>query len=163
MNYAIGFYKKPMKNINMKKKVIGIGNKLMMDDGAAIFVLQNIKNDLEYNGIEVIIGETDVDFCFSKLNNVDEFYIVDSYFSGKIPGTLTFKKIKDVKKIRKHCAVHSLGLMDLIDIYGIEVKGYFIGIEIGRIDMNIGLSNDLQVKFKDVCSKILKFMINNKN
>lgn len=147
----------------MRKKVIGVGNKLMMDDGVAFFVLQSIKSVLEDNEIEVIIGETDVDFCFSKLNNIDEFYIMDSYFSGKVPGTLTIKKIEDVKKIRKHCAVHSLGLMDLIDIYGIEVKGYFIGIEIGRIDMNIGLSNDLQVKFKDVCSKILEFVINNKN
>ncbi|AKA68791.1 hydrogenase maturation protease [Clostridium scatologenes] len=144
----------------MKKVVIGVGNKLMLDDGIAIFVLENIKSVLEDNGIEVIIGETDVDFCFSKLNNVDEFYIADSYFSDRIPGDLTFKKIKDVKKIREHCAVHSLGLMDLINIYKIEIKGYFIGIEIGSIDMSIGLSNDLEVKFKDICSKILSFILN---
>ncbi|AWI04992.1 hydrogenase maturation protease [Clostridium drakei] len=144
----------------MKKIVIGVGNKLMLDDGVAIFLLENIKSVLEDNDIEVIIGETDVDFCLSKLNNVDEFYIADSYFSDKVPGDLTFKKIKDIKKIRKQCAAHSLGLMDLIDIYGIEVKGYFIGIEIGRIDMNIGLSNDLQVEFKDICSKVLNFILN---
>ncbi len=147
----------------MGKKVIAIGNKLMMDDGAALFVIENIKNVLESKGIEVIIGETDVDFCFSKLNDSDEFYIIDAVLYGKSVGTLAFKNLKDVKKIKEQSAIHSLSLIDLINIYKLEVKGYFIGIEIGKISMNIGLSNVLQLQFKDICSKVLNFIIINKN
>ena len=52
----------------MAKKVIAIGNRLMMDDAVGVVILEKIKNILEDKGIETIIGETDVDFCFSKLN-----------------------------------------------------------------------------------------------
>jgi hydrogenase maturation protease len=144
---------------NMGKKVIAVGNRLMMDDGAALFVIENIKKVLENKGIEVIIGETDVDFCFSKLNKDDEFYIVDAFSGGESPGTLTFKSLKNLKKIKKQPSIHSLGLVDLINIYSLEVKGYFIGIEIGKISMNIGLSNVLKLQFKDICSKVLNFII----
>jgi hydrogenase maturation protease len=48
-------------------KVIGIGNRLMMDDGITIAILENLKNNLDSMGIEVIIRETDFQFCFYSI------------------------------------------------------------------------------------------------
>ncbi|MBU3182398.1 hydrogenase maturation protease [Clostridium psychrophilum] len=144
----------------MGKKVIAIGNRLMMDDGVALLILEKIKNTLEDNGIETIIGETDVEFCFSKLNELDVFYIMDSTYYGTVPGTLTFKSLDDMGKIKDHSkSIHSLGLMDLVSMYNLDIKGYFIGIEISTIDINIGLSNILQGKVEYISKKIISFII----
>jgi len=144
----------------MGKKVIAIGNMLMMDDGVALLILNKIKKSLEDKGIETIIGETDVEFCFSQLNEVDVFYIMDSTYYGNVPGTLTFESLDDIKKYKDYSmSIHSLGLMDLINMYKMDIKGYFIGIEISNIDINIGLSNILRGKVEYISNKILSFII----
>ncbi|MBW9172167.1 hydrogenase maturation protease [Clostridium estertheticum] len=144
----------------MGKKVIAIGNSLMMDDGVALLILDKIKKSLEDNGIETIIGETDVEFCFSLLNEVDVFYIMDSTYYGNLPGSLTFKSLDDIKKIKDQSrSIHSLGLIDLINMYNMDIKGYFIGIEISNIDINLGLSDILQEKVEDISQKVMSFII----
>ena len=144
----------------MAKKVIAIGNRLMMDDAVGVVILEKIKNILEDKGIESIIGETDIDYCFSKLNTDDVFYFIDSTYYGNIPGTVTFKNLRDIKKTTGHSrSIHSLGLMELVNIYGIDIKGYFIGIEIANIDINIGLSHILQNKIENISRDILSFII----
>ncbi|MBU3215258.1 hydrogenase maturation protease [Clostridium estertheticum] len=144
----------------MGKKVIAIGNMLMMDDGVALLILDKIKKSLEDNGIETIIGETDVEFCFSLLNEIDVFYIMDSTYYGNLPGSLTFKSLDDIKKIKDHSrSIHSLGLIDLINMYNMDIKGYFIGIEIYNIDINLGLSNILQEKVENISKKVMSFII----
>lgn len=50
-----------------------------------------------------------------------------------------------IKNTRIHSrSIHSLGLMELVNMYKMDIKGYFIGIEIANIDINIGLSHILQ-------------------
>jgi len=144
----------------MGKKVIAIGNRLMMDDAVGVLILEKIENRLKAKGIETIIGETDVDFCYSELNEVDIFYIIDSTYYGNPPGTLTFKRLDDMKMNRgKNKSIHSLGLLELVNIYKMNIKGYFIGIEISNIDINIGLSHILQQKVEYISEKILMFII----
>ena len=144
----------------MGKKVIAIGNRLMMDDAVAVFIVEKIRNVLEDKGIDTIIGETDVEFCFSKLNEEDVFYIIDSTYYGNSPGTVTFKSLDDIKKIKDQGrAIHSLGLMELVNMYKMNIKGYFIGIEIANIDINIGLSHTLQAQVDYISKKILSFII----
>ncbi len=139
---------------------MAIGNRLMMDDAVAVLILEKIKNNLEDKGIETIIGETDVEFCFSKLNQQDIFYIIDSTYYGSSPGTVTFKSLNDIKKIRGQSrSIHSLGLLDLVNMYKMDIRGYFIGIEIARIDVNIGLSNILQEKVEYISKEVLSFII----
>ncbi|MBU3091197.1 hydrogenase maturation protease [Clostridium sp. CF011] len=139
---------------------MAIGNRLMMDDAVAVLILEKIKNNLEDKGIETIIGETDVEFCFSKLNQRDIFYIIDSTYYGSSPGTVTFKSLNDIKKIRGQSrSIHSLGLLDLVNMYKMDIKGYFIGIEIDNIDINIGLSHILQAQVEYISKEILSFII----
>ncbi|WP_258879951.1 hydrogenase maturation protease [Clostridium estertheticum] len=144
----------------MGKKVIAIGNSLMMDDGVALLILDKIRKRLEEKSIESIMGETDVEFCFSLLNEIDVFYIMDSTYYGNVPGTLTFKNLDDIKKTKDQSrSIHSLGLIDLINMYNMDIKGYFIGIEISNIDINLGLSNILQGKVEDISQKVMSFII----
>jgi hydrogenase maturation protease len=144
----------------MGKKVIAIGNRLMMDDAVAVLILEKIKKTLESRGIETIIGETDVEFCFSILNEIDEFYIIDSTYYGNIPGTVTFKNLNNKEKITGQSrSIHSFGLLQLVNMYKMDIKGYFIGIEIANIDVNIGLNPILQRQLEYISNKILSFII----
>lgn len=144
----------------MAKKVIAIGNRLMMDDAVGVLIVENIKKDMEYRGIEVIIGETNIDYAFSKLNNHDEFYIVDSTCYGTSPGTVILKTIENVKIARAQSyAIHSLNLIDLINLNKLDIKGYLVGIEIENIDINFGLSNALQEKFDAISKEVLSLII----
>lgn len=144
----------------MYKKVIALGNRLMMDDKIALLVVEHLQNILEVNGIDVLIGETDADFCFSKLNTEDQFYIIDSTCFGNTPGTITTKSLSDIKKEYKYKKqIHSMNLLDLISIYDINIKGYFIGIEISTIALNYNISTELKIIFQDICTKILKMII----
>jgi len=133
----------------------------MMDDAVAVIILEKIKNKLEDKDIETIIGETDVEFCFSKLNKQDVFYIIDSTYYGNLPGTVIFKTLDDIKKVKGQSrSIHSLGLIELVNMYKMNIKGYFIGIEIANIDINIGLSHILEGQVEDIANKILSFIIN---
>ncbi|MCJ7687731.1 MAG: hydrogenase maturation protease [Clostridiaceae bacterium] len=144
----------------MNKKVIALGNRLMMDDKIALLVSENLLKVFTDNNIEVIIGETDVDYCLSKLNCEDEFYIIDSTYFGDVAGTITTRPLSDIKKAYKYQKqAHSLNLLDLINIYDIDVKGYFIGIEIQSIKMHYGISVELQEIFQSICSEILKIIV----
>jgi hydrogenase maturation protease len=146
--------------VNMKKSVIAIGNRLMMDDAIGISVIESIKRVLELKDIEVIIGETDIDYCFSKLNLKDEFYIVDSTCYGNIPGTVIVKTLEDAKKFRaENYSIHALNLINLISLYKLDIKGYFIGIEIENIEINIGLSIVLKEQFQVISNKVLSIII----
>ena len=100
------------------------------------------------------------ELCVSKLNEQDLFYIMDSTYYGNSPGTVTFKSLDDIKKISGQSrSIHSLGLIELINMYKMDIKGYFIGIEIGNIDINIGLSNILQKQVEYISKEILSFII----
>ncbi|MBU3188800.1 hydrogenase maturation protease [Clostridium bowmanii] len=144
----------------MGKKVIAIGNRLMMDDAVAIYIVEKIKNVLGDKGIETIIGETDVEFCFSKLNEEDMFFIIDATYYGNSPGTVTFKSLDDLKNIKvQSSSIHSLGVMELVNMYKMNIKGHFIGIEIANIDINVGLSYVLQAQVDYISNKILSFII----
>lgn len=144
----------------MSKKVIALGSRLMMDDKIALLVSENLLNILTVNNIEVIIGETDVDYCLSKLNCEDEFYIIDSTCFGNVAGSITIRPLSDIKKAFKYQKqTHSLNLLDLINIYDIDVKGYFIGIEIHSIKMSYDISVELQEKFQAICSETLKIIV----
>lgn len=144
----------------MSKKIIALGNRLMMDDKIALLVSENLLKVFTANNIEVIIGETDVDYCLSKLNCEDEFYIIDSTCFGNVAGTITTCPLSYIKKTYKYQKLtHSLNLLDLINIYDINVKGYFIGIEIQSIKMSYDISVELQKVFPSICSDILKIII----
>jgi hydrogenase maturation protease len=144
----------------MSKKVIALGNRLMMDDKIALLVSENLLQVFTDNNIEVILGETDVDYCLSKLNCEDEFYIIDSTCFGNVAGTITTRPLSDFKKAYKYQKqTHSLNLLDLINIYDINVKGYFIGIEIQSINMSYDISVELKKKFQSIRSEILKIIV----
>lgn len=142
----------------MGKKVIAIGNTIMKDDSIGVLIGEALKFDLEKRGIEVILGETDVDYCLSFIENGDFIFILDCTLYGINPGEISIININDKEHFfEKGYSQHQLSLVKLLNSYSLKnIEGYIIGIE--GVDINYGtdLSNELLEKFNYVKDKVYK-------
>lgn len=139
----------------MNIKCIGIGNRIMCDDGIAIKILESIKSDLEKNNIKVVIGETYSEYTFNEIENNEFIIIIDSTYLGIVPGEITVMTINEIKKLKKHNVFsHDQNLIDILNINNINVNGYFLGIEISDICYDINLSYELESKFEGIKDSI---------
>jgi hydrogenase maturation protease len=145
----------------MSIKCIAIGNRIMGDDSIGIRVLEEILPKLKGENIEVIFGETDIDYALSKINDGDFLLIIDSTYFNMEPGTVTFSDInKFVENNKQIYSQHQGSLIDLLSIYRSNVSGYVIGIEVREISFSLELSSSLEVKFYIICKEIYKFIHN---
>lgn len=143
----------------MKTKVIAIGNILMKDDGIGIRVAEGIRERLEKCGIEVIIGETDFDYCASKIDEGDFLYIIDAAYSGKMPGEITVLPIEDYRCEVNPYTQHGFSILNLLFLYYKEIRGYVIGIEINEIGYDLNLSDELKIRLDVISEKVIQQII----
>ena len=141
-------------------KVIALGNILMGDDGVAIEVAQYLMKNINYSNIEILIGETDVDYCIENINEEDFLIILDATYMGHHVGGLSLINLESIKEdtLLKE-SQHNLNLLDLLGIYNKNNKGYFIGIKVKDIDYRIGLSKEVKYRFKGICEDIMAFIL----
>jgi hydrogenase maturation protease len=138
----------------MAVKVIAIGNVIMGDDGAAIRVLENISNQLKDIGVECIIGETDFNYCISRINEGDFIFIIDAAYCGKNVGDITITSIEDSKTSKYDFSQHELSFLNM-EYFGLkDVKGYIIGIEVDKIDFSLSLTRKMQDRLDEICINV---------
>lgn len=136
-------------------KVIGIGNRFMMDDGIAIQILEGIKSKLESMGIEVVIGETDFQFCFQLLKEDDFVIILDAAYSGVSAGSIHTYKLQEAAAAYGETGFqHDMNIFDLVRLHSKPLNGCLIGIEIAETGFGCELSEDLKKKFNDICLEV---------
>ncbi|WP_138204712.1 hydrogenase maturation protease [Haloimpatiens lingqiaonensis] len=140
----------------MGKKIIAIGNRIMKDDAVGILIGEELKNDLESLGFEVILGETDVDYCLSFIDKDDFIIILDCTLYGIEPGKITALNIKDNKNFfEKGYSQHQLSLIKLLNSYSMKnVTGYIIGIEGVNVNYGTELSTELLEKFNHIKNQV---------
>ena len=139
----------------MKAKLVAIGNRLMCDDGIAITVAEKIRENLELQGIKVIIGETDVYYSFNEIFDADIVFILDASYYGKESGNITVTTMEDLKEYNvRQFTQHGINLIKLIEMYNFNKKIYVIGIEIYEISYSFNISSNLNNKLKDICCKV---------
>lgn len=144
----------------MKKKVVAVGNIIMGDDGIAIKVIKELKEILEENNYEVIIGETDVEYCLSKIEKNDDLIIVDSCYLGTEPGEVTlipFESIDDY--FNNSFSQHDRSLLKALKGKDGFIRGYLLGIEISIIEFNLELSEELKKRFPLICKKVKNILL----
>ena len=136
-------------------KVIAIGNRLMQDDGIAIAVIENLRNKLDSTGLEVVIGETDFQFCFHLLKEDDFVIILDAAYSGAVAGSVFSYKLQEaVTTYGETNSQHEMSVFDLMRLYSKPLEGYLIGIEIAETGFGCELSKVLKSKFNGICLEV---------
>lgn len=142
----------------MSIKLIAIGNKLMGDDGIALIVADRIKEKIKDMDIEVIIGETDFDYCLDLIDKNDYVIILDSTCFNIDAGSISILPLDSLCQNKSFFFSHSLSLIDYLFIY--KINGIFIGIEAENIDFNDKLSSTLNKNLDDICNNVLKIVKN---
>ncbi|WP_242875002.1 MULTISPECIES: hydrogenase maturation protease [Clostridium] len=139
----------------MKFKVIAIGSTLMEDDGVGIEVLKEIRGELSKRNIETVIGETDLEYCISKIEEGDFVFFIDAVYYGKEPGAITVTELSEYRT-RKYYMQHDINIVDLLRVYFKNVKGYVVGIEIEHVSIKCGLSDYLNKRIHTISQKVLR-------
>jgi len=139
----------------MNVKVIAMGNILMKDDAIGIEVAKEIEEVLLEKDIEVIYGETDVQYSISNVQEDDYIFILDAANYGKIPGEITTLPLNTFVTNKKGYCGHNCSFLDLLKIYHPSVKGKIYAIEIKEVEFGLGLSTILQEKLKYISQEII--------
>lgn len=135
--------------------VLAIGSRIMKDDGIAPRVIEHIEENLIQLGVEVVIGETDFEFCINKIKQDDFLIITDAMFSDDIPGSIKVLPINEaLVNQRRLYSQHEMNLFDWLASMFINIEGYMIGIEVSEICFGLELSSDLQERFEPICKEV---------
>ncbi len=147
----------------MKKiHVLGMGNKLMMDDGIGAYVVETLSIRNAHINISYIVGETDVCFCLKQIEEASFLIILDAACLNKTPGTISIIPLEQIFGHPIHSlSLHDLNLINEISMRGTSVEGLFIGIEPHEINYCYGLSGFLQEQYLDIVEKIEEAIIQN--
>lgn len=138
----------------MSVKIIGIGNTLMEDDGIGIRVIEKIRNQLEEIKLEVIVGETDFNYCISRINSEDLVIVIDAACYSNNPGEIEVFTIDNFITLKRGYTQHSYGLLEVLKLYYPNLKGYIIGIQINNVSFKLGLSKVLEGNLEDISKKV---------
>jgi len=139
-------------------KVIALGNILMGDDGIGVRVAKNIKQKLESEGIRVIIGETDFEYCLSEIEDGDMLIILDAACLGGEPGNITALNLMEHGILKNACSQHDLNLMYMLSLYKKSIRGYVLGIEVDTLEFDLNLSTVLEKKMPIICKETLSII-----
>lgn len=131
--------------------VLGIGNRLMGDDGIGLYVVEKLMQENKDENVRYTIGETDVYFCLEQIKESEKLVIVDALDAGESPGDISINRLEDSEKNISIClSQHDLHLIDLIRLYGIKTEVILIGIKPFDISVRAGLSNILLDKLENI-------------
>ena len=139
----------------MSIKVIAIGNILMRDDGIAIEVTKEIEETLLEKRIEVIYGETNLQYSISSVEEEDYIIILDGTCYGKIPGEIISFTLNTFISNKKSYSQHSYSFLDLLKLYYPNINGEVYGIKVKEVEFGFGLSSVMKEKVKDIAKEIL--------
>jgi hydrogenase maturation protease len=147
----------------MSVKIIAIGNRLMGDDGVAIHVIEKLGKSFEEGGMEVIIGETDFQYCLDKIEEGDFIVILDATWFGTEPGTVTINCLKDIYRLNANQSLfsqHGYSLIKALETCYKSIDGIIVGIEGKNFDFTLSLSSDIDASFDKICSKVYETIRN---
>lgn len=144
----------------MDIKLIALGNRLMGDDGAAIAAAEQLQEELQNQGVQVILGETDAEYSIGYIRDGDDLILLDAALSGKEAGNVWQLPLEKVlENFSPFGSQHDVDLIALFKQRGIRVKGLLICIEAADIRLSWGLSGALQEKLPRICQDIRKIIM----
>lgn len=127
--------------------VLGIGNRMMMDDGIGIYLVEELSNQDVKSNIRYLIGESDIDYCLDQIENTAFVIILDAVFSETSPGEISVYSLSSLRECQSlDISPHNLHFFQALQLRDKTMKGFLIGVEPDEIGFHIGLSKALEEK-----------------
>lgn len=140
--------------LEIRYKVIALGNRLMKDDKIGILVCEKLKNSIENMGYDLIIGETDIDYIISSIKEGDFILIIDGMDENKEVGRVEIFSLDRANENNFFYSQHSISLINIINSIYKDISGYIIGIQIEDIKYDLGISSRLNRKIPIICKEV---------
>lgn len=139
--------------------VLGIGSRLMMDDGIGVYVVEALRKEKFYNEwIAYEIGETDFNYCMDVVIDAEYVIIIDAAISGKNPGDVSVFSLSELSSSKPGISLHNVHFLDLLHQFHHKKKGVLLGIEPFQIDFHWGLSMELSQTFDDIVVQVKRII-----
>lgn len=141
--------------------VLGIGNLVMGDDAVGVLVAQRLQQGYRFaDNVEVLDGGTLGLDLLPRLENITHLIMVDAVETGKAAGTCVRLCGQDLPiALQTKISPHQMGLKDLLAVS--ELMGHspkemvLIGMQPGSIEMEIGLTAEVQAQLETLVSNVL--------
>lgn len=146
--------------------VLGIGNLVMSDDAVGVLVAQKLQREYCFaDNVEILDGGTLGLDLLPKLENISNLIIIDAVETGEVAGTCVRLSGRELPiALQTKLSPHQMGLKDLLAVS--ELMGHspkemvLIGIQPGSIEMEIGLTPEVEVQLDTLVSNVLSELAN---
>lgn len=125
---------------------VGIGNVLRSDDGAGVYISNNIHPQENIASISV---EVSIENYIGKINSLDPdiLILIDCVDMKEAPGTIKLLKVGEVSDLTFN--THNISLARISDFFRAEV--YILGIQ----PANIGFGENISYLVRSVSDEII--------
>jgi hydrogenase maturation protease len=141
--------------------VLGIGNLVMSDDGVGVLVAQQLQQRYRFaDNVEIMDGGTLGLDLLPKLENITNLIMIDAVETGQKAGTCVRLCGQELPiALETKVSPHQMGLKDLLAVS--ELMGHspkemvLIGVQPGSIEMEIGLTAEVEAQLETLISNVL--------
>ena len=141
--------------------VLGVGNLVMSDDGVGVMVAQKLQQSYRFpDNVEILDGGTLGLDLLPKLENISNLILIDAVETGKKAGTCVRLSGQELPiALETKISPHQMGLKDLLAVS--ELMGHvpkemvLIGVQPGSIEMEIGLTAEVEAQLDTLVSNVL--------
>ena len=150
---------KPRTETEISVLVLGVGNILLMDEGAGVWAVEMLRNSYDLPPeVEVIDGGTMGIELLDYLMDRSHLFIIDVVKSGKEPGTVSVIELDDPFAYRTRISPHQLGLNEVLGVASVtgDMPGAIkiFGIEPEKIETGCVLSEKVAGKLEQLVGMV---------
>lgn len=139
--------------------VLGIGNRIMMDDGVGVLVVEELNKRKAPSLVRYAVGETDVDFCLEEMQHAKKLIIVDAGYFEEPCSVSAYSLTEILDEYSFGNTAHEANLLHAMKQYGIRKEGWLVTIGICRIDFCPELSQKMRERFQYICNEVERMII----
>ncbi len=135
--------------------VLGLGNRLMMDDGVGVAVVEALARlEPPDRLIRYEVGETDFAYSLELALEANCLIVVDAVLRQGNPGDVSILPLPEVSSPATGISLHEAHFLDLLQQVAPGKAGVLIAIEPYRIDLHWGLSPTLNEAFDSIVARV---------
>ncbi|MFN3504821.1 MAG: HyaD/HybD family hydrogenase maturation endopeptidase [Caldimicrobium sp.] len=147
--------------MNKKILILGLGNKLLQDEGLGIKVLEKLDKSYIFSPeVNLLDGGTGAFFLLPYLEEADYLIIIDAIESSEEPGTIYFLDLSKIpENFLEKISLHEVSFQDILNVLKFKGKAfqeiYLAGIVPKSLKLGLELSKEVEEKIEELINLIL--------
>ena len=139
----------------MKVVILGIGNRLMEDDGVGNDIVEELKRKEAFPGLRMLAGETDTEYCLKELEGADTAILIDAANMGNEPCSVSVLPLGNILEKRALPRFsHHHDLLHGMKLQNYQGDGILVAVEVCSVQHRFGLSPQMREQFPRIVDEI---------